>query len=70
MDNGFPHAGRIKNWLADRGFGFIERDDGQPDVHSVAQRCGVEPVHGLRVFFDMERDALGRYRARAVKLAS
>ncbi|HVA17444.1 MAG TPA: cold shock domain-containing protein [Candidatus Dormibacteraeota bacterium] len=55
--------GTIKAWKADRGFGFIKRDDGQPDtfVHICHFRMdddlkSPEPRVGQRVIFDIGLD--------------
>ena len=65
-----PHRGVIINWLQDRGFGFIRQPGGEPDVflhHSVAERCRVVPVVGMRVRFALEQDNRGRLRVTATR---
>lgn len=64
--------GTIKNWNDDRGFGFILRDDGQPDIfaHIKFFATGVRPSEGLRVQFEIVTDARsGRPRADNVRSA-
>ena len=50
-----------------KGFGFISRDDGQPDafVHiSAVERAGMNGLNeGDRVKFDIEVDRRGKYAA-------
>ena len=53
-------TGTVK-WFNDaKGYGFIQRDDGQPDafVHiSAVERSGMrEIVEGQKLSYDMERD--------------
>jgi cold shock protein len=66
------YLGRIKLWNADRGFGFIERDDGQTDafVHISALTEGIDSLpRGARVSFDVTEDAhTGKTRAVNVKV--
>ena len=65
--------GTIKKFFADRGFGFIERDDGAPDafVHvRDLQKSGLDELReGDRVTFELEPDQrTGRMRAGNVRL--
>ena len=65
------HAGRLKRFLADKGYGFIENSDGSGDVflHS-SQLIEGDPddlVQGVEIAFDIEEDARsGRTRATNV----
>ncbi|MCM8558160.1 cold-shock protein [Sphingomicrobium sp. GRR-S6-50] len=56
-----------------KGFGFIQRDDGQPDafVHiSAVERAGLASIHeGDRFEFDLEVDRRGKYAAVNLKPA-
>ena len=47
--------GRLTDWDDDRGYGFIERDDGQADVfvHIKAFTEDVEPVKSMKVEFEI-----------------
>ena len=59
--------GTVKFFNAMKGFGFISRDDGQPDafVHiSAVERAGMAGLNeGDRVKFDIEVDRRGKYAA-------
>ncbi|HET9354986.1 MAG TPA: cold-shock protein [Sphingomicrobium sp.] len=59
--------GTVKFFNAMKGFGFISRDDGQPDafVHiSAVERAGMVTLNeGDRVKFDIEVDRRGKYAA-------
>jgi CspA family cold shock protein len=59
--------GTVKFFNAMKGFGFISRDDGQPDafVHiSAVERAGMTTLNeGDRVKFDIEVDRRGKYAA-------
>ncbi|MBW8783567.1 MAG: cold-shock protein [Novosphingobium sp.] len=60
-------TGTVKFFNAMKGFGFITRDDGQPDafVHiSAVERAGMRELHeGDRLEFDIEVDRRGKYSA-------
>lgn len=60
-------TGTVKFFNAMKGFGFITRDDGQPDafVHiSAVERSGMrELAEGDRLQFDIEVDRRGKYSA-------
>ena len=60
-------SGTVKFFNAMKGFGFITRDDGQPDafVHiSAVERSGLSGLNeGDRVEFDIEVDRRGKYSA-------
>ena len=59
--------GTVKFFNAMKGFGFISRDDGQPDafVHiSAVERAGMVSLNeGDRLEFDIEVDRRGKYAA-------
>jgi CspA family cold shock protein len=60
-------VGTVKFFNSMKGFGFITRDDGQPDafVHiSAVERSGLSGLNeGDRVEFDIEVDRRGKYSA-------
>ena len=67
------YVGIIKTWNDDRGFGFIQRDDGAPDVFAhVKYLSGVfRPAEGQRVSFDIVPDPRSsRDRADGIRLLS
>lgn len=66
-----PDIGRVKFFIADRGFGFITRDDGQ-DWFVHASRCGMVPLQkGDRVEFDLEHNERdGRMQCCNVRVLS
>jgi CspA family cold shock protein len=60
-------TGTVKFFNSMKGFGFITRDDGQPDafVHiSAVERSGLRGLNeGDRLEFDIEVDRRGKYSA-------
>jgi cold shock protein len=60
-------SGTVKFFNSMKGFGFITRDDGQPDafVHiSAVERSGLSALNeGDRLEFDIEVDRRGKYSA-------
>jgi cold shock protein len=60
-------TGTVKFFNAMKGFGFIQRDDGQPDafVHiSAVERAGMQNLNeGDRLEFELEVDRRGKYAA-------
>ena len=60
-------TGTVKFFNAMKGFGFIQRDDGQPDafVHiSAVERAGIPTLsEGDRLEFEIEVDRRGKYAA-------
>jgi CspA family cold shock protein len=60
-------SGTVKFFNGMKGFGFITRDDGQPDafVHiSAVERSGMQGLNeGDRLEFDIEVDRRGKYSA-------
>lgn len=63
-------SGKIKMWNEDRGFGFISRDDKQPDafvhISGFDPHCRDRIEVGVRVQFDMEQGRDGRLKATSV----
>ena len=64
---GEKSTGTVKFFNAMKGFGFIQRDDGQPDafVHiSAVERAGMTNLNeGDRLEFELEVDRRGKYAA-------
>jgi cold shock protein len=64
---GESSTGTVKFFNAMKGFGFIQRDDGQPDafVHiSAVERSGMSTLNeGDRLKFDIEVDRRGKHAA-------
>jgi CspA family cold shock protein len=60
-------SGTVKFFNAMKGFGFIQRDDGQPDafVHiSAVERAGIPTLNeGDRLDFELEVDRRGKFAA-------
>ena len=60
-------SGTVKFFNAMKGFGFIQRDDGQPDafVHiSAVERAGMPSLNeGDRLEFELEVDRRGKHAA-------
>ena len=60
-------SGTVKFFNAMKGFGFIQRDDGQPDafVHiSAVERAGMTSLNeGDKLEFELEVDRRGKYAA-------
>lgn len=60
-------TGTVKFFNSTKGFGFLVRDDGQPDafVHiSAVERSGLSQINeGERYEFDLEVDRRGKYSA-------
>jgi CspA family cold shock protein len=60
-------SGVVKFFNAMKGFGFIQRDDGQPDafVHiSAVERAGMATLNeGDKLEFELEVDRRGKYAA-------
>jgi len=57
--------GRIKKFNEERGFGFIEPDDGEGDIFVHVTQCpgGRALKHGAPVQFSVQCDDRGRRRA-------
>ncbi len=60
-------TGTVKFFNAMKGFGFVQRDDGQPDVFvhiSAVERAGMHSLNeGDKIEFDIEVDGRGKYAA-------
>jgi cold shock protein len=67
-------SGTVKFFNAMKGFGFIQRDDGQPDafVHiSAVERAGMTTLNeGDKLEFELEVDRRGKYAAVNLSPAS
>ncbi|WP_294392089.1 cold-shock protein [uncultured Sphingomonas sp.] len=67
-------SGTVKFFNAMKGFGFIQRDDGQPDafVHiSAVERAGMPTLNeGDKLEFELEVDRRGKYAAVNLSPAS
>ncbi|WP_277998612.1 cold-shock protein [Sphingomonas liriopis] len=67
-------TGTVKFFNAMKGFGFIQRDDGQPDafVHiSAVERAGMATLNeGDKLEFELEVDRRGKYAAVNLSAAS
>jgi CspA family cold shock protein len=67
-------TGTVKFFNAMKGFGFIQRDDGQPDafVHiSAVERAGMSTLNeGDKLEFELEVDRRGKYAAVNLSAAS
>jgi cold shock protein len=63
-------TGAIKMWKAERGFGFIGRDDGEDVFVHVTALAGSGTMlrPGQRVSFDIVTDRGGKARAENVRL--
>jgi|SoiMethySBSTD1v2_1073268.scaffolds.fasta_scaffold883066_2 cold shock CspA family protein len=74
MTENFMKGGKIRRWFDDKGFGFVKRDGGGPDLflhrHQVIA-SGVDPYdinENVRVYFDVAKDKSGRDVAVNIKL--
>ena len=67
MTNGQRVDGTVKFFNGQKGFGFIQREDGGPDafVHiSAVERAGMPTINeGDRMEFEIEVDRRGKYAA-------
>ena len=65
-------TGRVKFFLADKGYGFIEPDDGGKDVFvhvSALQRAGIPTVQkDDEVAYELEKGRNGRIQVGTVAL--
>lgn len=65
-------TGVVKWFNAQKGFGFIQPDEGGADVFlhiSAVERAGLQPPReGQKITYDLERDRKGRVAAANIKL--
>jgi CspA family cold shock protein len=60
------HTGTLKFWNIERGFGFIERADGEDDVFlgsRALDAAGIDPSEGMKLSFTITEDRAGRLQA-------
>ncbi len=58
--------GTLKTWKDDRGFGFIQPDDGDKDIFvhiSALKGMARRPVRGDVLFYQIGQDAGGKFKA-------
>lgn len=63
--------GAFKAWNDDRGFGFIQRGPGEPDVFVHINNCqlgALRPSLGMRVSLEVSKAADGKLSAKEVRL--
>ena len=69
--DGTRYEGTVKFFNGQKGFGFIQRDDGQPDafVHiSAVERSGMRDLgDGQRISFELEQDRRGKMAATSIQ---
>lgn len=67
VDNGtVMHKGQLKSWKDDKGFGFIQSSELKQDtfIHiSTLKAMSRKPKVGDFIYFDVEKQADGKYRA-------
>lgn len=65
-------VGTVKWFNSQKGFGFIQPDDGSKDVFvhiSAVERAGMSLTEGQKVSFDLERGQQGKIAAVNLKAA-
>lgn len=66
-------TGTVKWFNGQKGFGFIQPDDGSKDVFvhiSAVERAGIANlIEGQKVSYDAQRDQRGRFSAENLKSA-
>jgi cold shock protein len=69
----FMAAGTVKWFNAQKGYGFIQPDDGSKDVFvhiTAVERAGLGSLHeGQKISFDVERGQQGKSSAVNLKTA-
>ena len=64
-------VGTVKWFNAQKGYGFIEPEDGSKDVFvhiSAVERANLGSLHeGQKISFDVERDRQGKFAASNLK---
>ena len=74
MTENVMKGGKLRRWFDDRGFGFIQRDGGGPDLflhRSQVLGSGIDPYQlneNGRLYFDIGKDKGGRDVAINIKL--
>ena len=66
------YGGTLKNWHAERGFGFVAPDEGEQDIFvhiSAFARDGRQPTVGERLTFEVQPDRNGKRSAVRVRRA-
>ena len=68
--SGRRHSGTVKWYNPTKGYGFLVRDDGLPDVFTGSHALGGidDPVEGTRLTFEVVEDRSGRTKADEVRL--
>ena len=65
------YKGVLKTWKDDRGFGFIQPDDGDKDIFvhiSSLKGMARRPYRGDRLCYEVEKDEKGKYKAINVRI--
>ena len=60
------HKGVLKTWKDDRGFGFIQPEDGDKDIFvhiSALKGMARRPIRGDVLFYQVGQDADGKFKA-------
>jgi CspA family cold shock protein len=69
--DGTRYEGTVKFFNGQKGFGFVQRDDGAPDafVHiSAVERSGLHDLaEGQRISFELEMDRRGKQAATSIQ---
>ena len=70
-NDGTRYEGTVKFFNGQKGFGFVQRDDGQPDafVHiSAVERSGMGTLNeNQRISFELEMDRRGKQAATSIQ---
>ena len=66
--------GTVKWFNAQKGYGFIQPDDGQKDIFlhiSAVEKAGLDDLReGVKVSYDLENDRKGRKSAGNLRLVN